>query len=295
MAARKSNAAGCATASACRGRSYRQRSATLSAGLTRPARHARCRRCSAWSSSTSKACAGPMRARLRRDPEKMRGCGWAKRERAHHHERSGEGGYGAIAPLPTRSVVARLDPTIQYSRDRRLLLRGCGALDAPPARGMTVHLVTDPQADAAVHGVADRLRPGGAVEEQVGDPALADAEADPAAIFEPALVADRRHDGSVAGHGGDDAGMGAKGLHPAAIDVGFDVRSEQMRPLAADLDQAGAIGAVGDRGVERIERDGGVAVALDPLPELPDLDRGCDLVARRQPADPARASVDAVI
>ena len=39
----------------------------------------------------------------------------------------------------------------------------------------------------------------------------------------------------------------------------------------------------------------GSAVALDPLPQLPDLDRGGDLVARRQPADPAGAAIDAVI
>ena len=38
--------------------------------------------------------------------------------------------------------------------------------------------------------IADRLRTGGAVDEEVGDPALGDPEAEPAAIFEPALVAD---------------------------------------------------------------------------------------------------------
>src|SRR3954447_15414055 len=86
----------------------------------------------------------------------------------------------------------------------------------------TVHLITDPQSHAAVKRITDRLRAGGAVEEEVGDPALGDAEAEAAAIFEPALVADGRHDGAVAGHGGDDAGMRAKGLHPAAVDVGFD-------------------------------------------------------------------------
>ena len=85
--------------------------------------------------------------------------------------------------------------------------------------------------------------PSGAVDEKVGDPALADAEAEPAAIFEPALVANRRHDDAVAGHGGDDAGMIGKGLHEAAIDIGFDTIAEQMRPLPADLDQIGAVGA----------------------------------------------------
>ena len=50
----------------------------------------------------------------------------------------------------------------------------------------------------------------------------------------------------------------------------------------------------GDRGVERIERDGRIGVALDPLPQLPDFDGGCDLVARRQPADPPCAPIDAV-
>src|SRR5437879_9551003 len=94
----------------------------------------------------------------------------------------------------------------------------------------TLYLITDPQTHAAVKRVADRLRSGGAVEEEVGDPALGDAEADAAAIFEPALVADRRHDGAIAGDGCDDAGMAGEGLHPAAIEVGFDVRSEQMRP-----------------------------------------------------------------
>ena len=69
-----------------------------------------------------------------------------------------------------------------------------------------------------------------------------------------------------------------------------------MRPLAADLDEVGLVGAGGDGRVERIERHAGrIGVALDPLPHLPDLDRGGDLVARRQPADPARAAIDAVI
>src|SRR5271163_1773265 len=71
-------------------------------------------------------------------------------------------------------------------------------------------LIVDPKSDAAVDGVADRLRAQGAVDEEVGDPAPGDAESEPAAIFEPALVADRRHHGAVAGDGGDDAGMRGK-------------------------------------------------------------------------------------
>ena len=39
----------------------------------------------------------------------------------------------------------------------------------------------------------------------------------------------------------------------------------------------------------------GIGIALHPLPQLPDFDRGCDLVARRQPADPARPAIDAVV
>src|SRR5690242_13775466 len=54
-----------------------------------------------------------------------------------------------------------------------------------------IHLIADPQPQPAVERVTDRLRAGGTVEEEVGDPALGDAEAEPAAIFEPALVADR--------------------------------------------------------------------------------------------------------
>src|SRR5438034_11819865 len=97
--------------------------------------------------------------------------------------------------------------------------------------------VRNTQADAAVDGVADRLRAGGAVDEEVGDPTPGDAEAEPAAVFEPALVADRRHHGAVAGHGGDDARLRAERLHDAAIDIGLDTAAEQVRPLAADLDQ----------------------------------------------------------
>src|SRR6266540_4076937 len=84
------------------------------------------------------------------------------------------------------------------------------------------HLITDPQPHAAVKCVADRLRTGGAIEEEVGDPALGDAEAEPAAIFEPALITDRGHDRAVAGHAGDDVGSRSEGLHPSAVDVGLD-------------------------------------------------------------------------
>src|SRR5882724_4877499 len=83
-------------------------------------------------------------------------------------------------------------------------------------------LIRDPQAQSAVNRIANRLRTGGAVEEEIGDPALGDPEAKPPAIFEPALVADRWHDGAVAGHGGDDAGACCERLYPAAVDIGFD-------------------------------------------------------------------------
>src|SRR4051812_23721950 len=66
------------------------------------------------------------------------------------------------------------------------------------------HLIRDPQPPAAMKRVAYRLRAGGAIEEEVGDPALGDAEAEPAAIFEPALVAENGHDRAVAGHARDD-------------------------------------------------------------------------------------------
>ena len=81
----------------------------------------------------------------------------------------------------------------------------------------------------------------------------------------------------------------------AAVDIGLDAAAEQMRPLAADLDQRGLVGAGVERCVERIEGDGGIGITLHPLPQLPDLDRGGDLVARRQPADPPGAAVDAII
>ena len=53
-------------------------------------------------------------------------------------------------------------------------------------------------------GVADRLRTQRAVDEEVGHPSLRNAEAEPAAIFEPALVADGRRNQAVAGDGRDD-------------------------------------------------------------------------------------------
>src|ERR1700689_1153496 len=88
-------------------------------------------------------------------------------------------------------------------------------------------LVADPQPDAAMKSVADRLGSRGAVEKYVGDPAIGDTEADAGAILEPALVAECRHHGAVAGHGGDDAGVAGERLHEAAIDVGFDAAAEQ--------------------------------------------------------------------
>src|ERR1700737_3339269 len=123
-----------------------------------------------------------------------------------------------------------------------------------PALRLREALIVHAQSDAAVDGIADRLRSQRAVDEQVGDPALGNAEAEAAAIFEPALVSDRRPHDAVAGHGGDDAGMRRKRLHVPAIDVAFDAAAEQMRSLSAELDEAGAIGAGCDRGVERIER-----------------------------------------
>lgn len=144
-------------------------------------------------------------------------------------------------------------------------------------------------------GLADRLWAQRAVGEEVHDPILLHAKAEAAAIFEPAPVAHRRHHHAFAGHGGDDAAMAGKRLHPAAVDVGLDVAGEEMGPLAADLDQAGAVGAISNIGVERIERDRIVRIARYALPELPDLDGGCDLVARGQPAHPAGATVDRVV
>src|SRR5882672_1244687 len=115
-------------------------------------------------------------------------------------------------------------------------------------------------------GSADRLRAGGAVDEEVGDPPLADAVAEAAAIFEPALVSDRRHHVALAGHGGDDAGLRSEGVHETVVDVGLDAAAEQMRPLPADLDQGGRVGARIESGVEWIERERLVRIALDPLP-----------------------------
>ena len=56
-----------------------------------------------------------------------------------------------------------------------------------PKRPAGASLVIHPQSDAAVDG-ADRPRAGGAVEEEVGDQALGNADAEAAAIFEPAVT-----------------------------------------------------------------------------------------------------------
>jgi hypothetical protein len=48
------------------------------------------------------------------------------------------------------------------------------------------------QPDATVDGVADRLRSQRSVDEEAGGRALGDAEAEAAAIFEPALVSTTR-------------------------------------------------------------------------------------------------------
>src|SRR5882672_4103166 len=128
------------------------------------------------------------------------------------------------------------------------------------------------------------------------DPALGDPQAEPATIFEPSLVSYRRRHGAVAtGHGGDEAGMVREGLHESAIDVALDVVGEQMRPLSADLDEIGLVGAGGDSGVERIELDGLVRVTNDPLPQLPDLDGCGDLVTRRDSIDPAGPAVGSIV
>ena len=73
-------------------------------------------------------------------------------------------------------------------------------------------------------------------------------------------------------------------------DIAFDAGIEKMRPLRADLGQAGAVCAVRDGGIERIERDRLIGIALHALPELPDFNGSCDLVARRYSADPAEQS-----
>src|SRR5262245_38287157 len=163
------------------------------------------------------------------------------------------------------------------------------------AASSSSRLVVDPQSHAAVRGVADRLRAQRAVDEDIGHPALADAEAEPAAIFEPALVADGRRHHALAGDGGDDAGLRAEGLDIAAVDIALDAVGDHVRPLPADLGERGLVRAGFDLGVERIEGDRLVGIALYPLPELPDLDRGGDLVARRESADPAGAAVNRVI
>src|SRR5262249_49331494 len=121
-------------------------------------------------------------------------------------------------------------------------LKTCGAL------------VIDPQPDTAVNGVADRLRTQRAVDEEVGDPALGDAEAEPATIFEPALIADGRRDDAVTGHGRHNSGVRCEGLHEGAVDIALDTRAEQMRPLATDLDQVGSIVSGRDVSIERVER-----------------------------------------
>src|ERR1700722_18824925 len=125
--------------------------------------------------------------------------------------------------------------------------------DARP--GTTVPSITHPQSDAAVDGVADRLRSERAVDKQIGDPAIGDAESYSAAIFEPVLVSDRRHHRAVAGHGGDDTGTVGKRLHESTVDIALDGCAEQMRPLPAEFDQIGGVGAGRDRGAERVERD----------------------------------------
>src|SRR5204863_875641 len=156
-------------------------------------------------------------------------------------------------------------------------------------------LVIDPQAHAAVDGIADRLWPQRAVDEDVGHPALADAEAEPAAIFEPALIADGRRHHALTGHGGDDAGLRAEGVDVAAVDIALDAVGDHVRPLPADLGKRGFVGAGVEGGIERIERNRLVRVTLHPLPELPDLDGGGDFIARRYSADPARAAIDRVV
>ena len=68
-------------------------------------------------------------------------------------------------------------------------------------------LVIDAQLDAAVDGVTNGLRTEGAVEEEVGDPALGDPVSEAATIFEPALVAQGWYHGPVANDGSDYAGV----------------------------------------------------------------------------------------
>src|ERR1700722_18714340 len=189
----------------------------------------------------------------------------------------------------------RLQYLVMIAGRNRMALSGyenehCSGVPKGPS-GLVVHA----QSDAAVNGVADRLRAQCAIDEEIGDPAFGDAEAEAAAIFEPALVADCRHHSAIAGHGGDNTGMGRKRLREPAIDVALDAVAEQMGPLPAKLDQIGSIGPGWNGGSERIECNRRIRVAVHPLPHLPHLDGGCDLVARRKPADPARPAIDAVV
>ena len=65
VAARPRAAAGSAIVTACPGRSCRRRLCNISAVRTRPGRSARWPPCCRWSSSTSRASSGPMRANRR--------------------------------------------------------------------------------------------------------------------------------------------------------------------------------------------------------------------------------------
>src|SRR6516165_9427371 len=84
-------------------------------------------------------------------------------------------------------------------------------------------------------------------------------------------------------------------MHIEAVDIAFYARAKQMRPLATELDQAGAVGAGCDGRVKWIERGRRIGIAVDMLPQLPELDGGCDLVARRQPVDPSGAAVNRIV
>src|SRR4051812_25085256 len=115
-------------------------------------------------------------------------------------------------------------------------------------------------------GVADRLRTQRAIHEEVGDPALRDTETEPAAIFEPTLVANGRRNGAVPCDRCNDTRVVRKGLYEATIDVALQARRQQMRPLAADLDKVGAVCAAAYGGVKRIERQARIGVAAHALP-----------------------------
>src|SRR3954454_14503457 len=110
--------------------------------------------------------------------------------------------------------------------------RASSALDR--ARLLGRPSVIDAQADAAMHGVADRVGTERAVDEHVRGHVLAQARADAAAQLEPMLVAEGGQDIADADHGGLQAGRACKGLHETAIDVYFDEIAEQVRPLRAD-------------------------------------------------------------